>query len=64
MPFYAMLMNWTDQGIRNVKESPNRLDAFKKILRASGGELSRLHPDAGPVRHDHGGQHAQRRGDG
>jgi uncharacterized protein with GYD domain len=29
MPTYVTLANWTDQGIKNVKESPSRLDAFK-----------------------------------
>jgi len=39
MPTYMMLLKYTDQGIRNVKESPNRLEAFKKTLRATGAEL-------------------------
>jgi uncharacterized protein with GYD domain len=39
MPSYMMLVKFTDQGIRNIKESPNRLDAFKKTLRGSGAEL-------------------------
>jgi len=39
MPSYVMLMKYTEQGIRNVKESPNRLDAFKKTLRAQGAEF-------------------------
>ncbi len=34
-----MLANWTDQGIRNVKESPRRLDAAKAALQDMGGEL-------------------------
>src|SRR5215475_9781247 len=39
MPSYMMLVKFTDQGIRNIKESPNRLEAFKKSLRAAGAEL-------------------------
>jgi uncharacterized protein with GYD domain len=34
-----MLANWTDQGIRNVKESPRRLDVAKVALRDMGGEM-------------------------
>ncbi len=34
-----MLANWTDQGIRNVKDSPRRLDAAKKLLQDVGGEF-------------------------
>ena len=39
MPTYISLIKWTDQGIRNVKESPKRLDDFKKALEAVGGKL-------------------------
>jgi uncharacterized protein with GYD domain len=34
-----MLLNYTDQGMKHIKESPNRLDAFKKAIRSAGGEL-------------------------
>ncbi|MBM3572862.1 MAG: GYD domain-containing protein [Alphaproteobacteria bacterium] len=39
MPTYVMLLNWTEQGIRNVKESPKRLDAGKKLLGEMGGQV-------------------------
>lgn len=39
MPTYVMLANWTDQGARNVKESPRRLDAAKRSLTEMGGEF-------------------------
>ena len=39
MATYLMLLKWTDQGIRNVKESPKRLDAAKKLAKDLGGEL-------------------------
>ena len=39
MATYVMLLNWTDQGIRNVKESPKRLDAAKKLAKDLGGEF-------------------------
>ena len=38
MPTYITLANWTEQGIRNVKESPQRLDAAKKAVEAAGGK--------------------------
>ena len=38
MPTYVSLINYTDQGIRNVKDSPKRLDAAKKLLKDLGGE--------------------------
>jgi len=40
MPTYIILFSWTDQGIRNVKEAPQRIDAFKKAVEAVGGEVN------------------------
>ena len=39
MPIYVVLANWTDQGIRTVKDSPKRLDATRKAIEAAGGKL-------------------------
>ncbi|SEG18078.1 GYD domain-containing protein [Bosea lathyri] len=39
MTTYIMLANWTDNGARNVKDSPTRLDAAKKALGGMGGEF-------------------------
>jgi uncharacterized protein with GYD domain len=39
MPTYLSLLNWTDQGIKNVKDSPKRLDAVKKSLKDIGGDV-------------------------
>ena len=39
MPTYISLINWTDQGIRNVRDSPDRLDAAKKAATSAGGQL-------------------------
>ncbi|WP_163267914.1 GYD domain-containing protein [Chelativorans alearense] len=37
MTTYIMLVNWTEQGVKNVRESPARLDAAKKALSEMGG---------------------------
>ena len=39
MATYVILINYTDQGIRNIKDSPKRLDAAKKMLKSMGGEI-------------------------
>lgn len=39
MTTYVMLAQFTDQGIRSVRESPKRLDAAKKMLADMGGEM-------------------------
>ena len=39
METYVCLMNFTEQGIKNIKESPARLDALKPAIEAAGGKL-------------------------
>jgi uncharacterized protein with GYD domain len=39
---YVSLIRYTEQGIRNIKESPARLDATKKAYQAAGGELKQF----------------------
>jgi len=36
MPTYVTLLNFTDQGIRNVKDSPKRAEAFKNTAKEHG----------------------------
>jgi uncharacterized protein with GYD domain len=47
MPTYVMLANWTDQGARQVKESPRRFDAAKKALIEMGGEFKSIYMTMG-----------------
>lgn len=39
MTTYVLLINWTEQGVKNVRESPKRLDAAKKLLAEMGGSF-------------------------
>ncbi|PZM13729.1 GYD domain-containing protein [Rhizobium tubonense] len=39
MSTYIVLIDWTEQGVKNVRESPRRLDAAKKLLREMGGNF-------------------------
>ncbi len=39
MSTYIVLANWTDQGLRSVKDSPKRLDAARKAAEALGGGI-------------------------
>jgi uncharacterized protein with GYD domain len=36
---YVLLLNWTDQGIRNVKDSVKRAESLKSFLEKKGGKL-------------------------
>jgi uncharacterized protein with GYD domain len=48
MTTYILLLNWTDQGIRQVKDSPRRLDAAKQALKEEGGEFKQTFLTMGP----------------
>jgi uncharacterized protein with GYD domain len=37
MTTYVMLVKWTEQGMRQVKDSPKRLDKAKSALKEMGG---------------------------
>ena len=38
MPYYITLVNWTDQGVRNIKDSPKRAAAAKAVIEKLGGK--------------------------
>lgn len=39
MAKYITLINWTEQGIKNVKDSPKRLDGVRELAKKHGCEL-------------------------
>ena len=39
MPAYVSLFNFTEQGIRNIKESPNRAKAAAESAKGMGGRF-------------------------
>ncbi|MPZ98368.1 MAG: GYD domain-containing protein [Dehalococcoidia bacterium] len=39
MPSYLSLLKWTDQGVRAVKESPQRIDQAKQAVEQAGGRM-------------------------
>ena len=47
MATYLVFINWTDQGIRNVKESPKRLDAARQTIKQMSGELKAFYMTQG-----------------
>ena len=42
MPTFVTFANWTDQGIRNIKEAPARAEAAKALLASLGGEVKQV----------------------
>ena len=43
MSHYVALVNYTDRGIANVKDSPARLDKARALLREMGGEFRQVY---------------------
>jgi uncharacterized protein with GYD domain len=39
MPNYIILFNFTDQGIRNVKDTVKRAESFKAAVEKAGGKF-------------------------
>jgi uncharacterized protein with GYD domain len=39
MATYVTLFHFTEKGIEHIKESPARLEGFKKTIRSLGGEI-------------------------
>ena len=43
MPTYVTLVNLTDQGIQNIKESPQRFEAFKAMAEKAGVKIESVY---------------------
>ena len=39
MAHYIILLNYTEQGIKNIKDSPQRVGAARKAIEAAGGKI-------------------------
>ena len=39
MPTYVSLIHWTDQGIKNYKDTMTRLEDFTKLAESKGGRV-------------------------
>lgn len=39
---YVLLIRWTDQGLKNVKDTIKRADSFKAYLKKKGGQLTEI----------------------
>ena len=48
MAKYIVLLNWTDQGAKNVKDSANRYDAAKGLATKCGCTLETVYLTFGP----------------
>jgi uncharacterized protein with GYD domain len=42
MAQYVLLLRWTDQGLKNVKDTIRRAESFRKYLEKKGGKLTAI----------------------
>ena len=47
MATYIMLLDYTDQGIRNIKDSPKRADAARTLAKSCGAEMKEVYMTMG-----------------
>jgi uncharacterized protein with GYD domain len=47
MPTFILTLNWTDQGIRAVKEAPKRGQAARELAKKLGVEIKQLYLTSG-----------------
>jgi len=39
MPTYIIMMNYTEEGIKKIKEAPQRTESFNKMIEAAKGKV-------------------------
>jgi uncharacterized protein with GYD domain len=47
MPKFILSLNWTDQGIRSVKDSPKRAQAARELAKKVGVEIKEVYLTSG-----------------
>ena len=48
MPTYIVLMNWTDQGVRNVRETVHRREQTDELAQKHGARIVQTYWTVGP----------------
>ena len=47
MPLFILALNWTDQGIRTVKDGPKRSQAARELAKKVGVEIKQVYLTSG-----------------
>ena len=43
MPTFVCLFNWTDQGIKNVRDTTKRAERFRQAIKKAGGTMKGIY---------------------
>ena len=49
MPTYAVLVNWTEEGVKNVKETMERTDEGSELAKKHGNEFKQAYWTVAPT---------------
>jgi|SRR5437870_13774894 len=49
MPMFMCLLNWTEQGIRSIKEAPKRAKAAQELAKKVGVEIKEVYLTSGDL---------------
>src|SRR5437016_5164150 len=49
MPMFMCLLNWTEQGIRSIKEAPKRAKAAQELAKKVGVEIKEVYLTSGDI---------------
>ena len=47
MPLFIVTINWTDQGIKTIKDSPKRAQAARDLAKTIGVEIKQIYLTSG-----------------
>ena len=47
MPTYILLLNYTDEGMQNIKYLPEHIRAFRQAVDVAGGRVTQVHMTMG-----------------
>jgi len=47
MPTFISFVSWTDQGIRNIKQAPDRLKDVRALMESMGGRITQAYLTSG-----------------
>ncbi len=43
MPTFVSLVNWTEQGVKNFRDTPKRAAAFEELVKKRGGSVKSIY---------------------
>lgn len=52
MPTFILSIDWTDQGVKSVRDAPKRIQATRELAKKLGAEVKQVYLTSGAGDHD------------